>query len=172
MMTPFKKNSRGMEGYMKIIQKINELLCIIALTIMVILVFSQVLGRYVFGWSVSWGEELTRFLLVWISFLGVALAAKKRANINIDAFVNLLHGKAKIAVDVLGDNLNLAFWVYVGLSGISMLTQNGDQSSPAMQVPMSVIYIAIPVCGLLIFLYIIEEYWKKYLARDRKRKED
>ncbi|WHH59858.1 TRAP transporter small permease [Petroclostridium sp. X23] len=155
---------------MKKLQKINEILVIISIFIMVVVVLAQVIGRYVFSHSLTWAEELTRFLLVWISFLGAALAAKRGEHIGIDAFVNLFHGKAKLILTIIDDVLILVFWIYVAVSGISMVIQNGDQFSPAIQIPMNIVYLAIPAGGFLLAIYVLDEYRKRYFTTHKKDK--
>lgn len=93
---------------------------------------------------------------MWISFLGVGLAARRRAHISIDAFVNALHGRPRKVADFISDLIVFVFWLYVGASGFDMFLQNHDQKSPALMLRMDLVYLAIPIGCLLLALIVLQ----------------
>ena len=76
-------------------EKFEEVVSIGLLATMVVIVFFQVVMRYVFQASLSWSEELARYLFLWLIWMGAAWATKLRCHISIDALVMRLKGRAK-----------------------------------------------------------------------------
>jgi len=114
----------------------------ILLICMSTLAFAQVIFRYVFFFSVVWLEEVTRYMMVWMTFIGAAIAVEKQDNISIDLVPTLLKGKAKIDVYPI---LNVVIFVFSCLSVYysSLLVSKTlvvGQQTPAMRIPMALIY--------------------------------
>jgi len=127
----------------------------LAILMMVIaaLTFYQVFMRYLFNSAPSWSEELVRFLFIWCSFVAAAIGIKERIHIGIDVFVSLLPAKIRSLTEILvnlGIILFSSFMIRYGWS-VTMMTQR--QPSPALGLPMSWVYLSIPVMGVLLVLY-------------------
>jgi TRAP-type transport system small permease protein len=69
---------------------LNRWLLILLLAAMVVIVFANVLMRYVFGTSVIWSEEVARHLMIWMTFVGSGLALRTGAQLGIDSLQNAL----------------------------------------------------------------------------------
>ncbi len=119
-----------------------------------------VFTRYAIGSQASWSEELARFLLIWIGVLGAAFAAGQRKHLAIDLLQPSLSASARrrlqffIQVMIAG----FAFSVLV-IGGLRLIyiTQKLGQLSPALRIPMSLVYLAIPLSGLLIVYYKVHD---------------
>ena len=117
-----------------------------------------VFTRYVMGSQASWSEELARFLLIWIGVLGAAYASGQGMHLSID----LLQPKMKVENR---QKLQRLIHGLIGLFAFAVLIIGGGrliyityklgQLSPALQVPMALVYSAIPIAGLLIVFYKI-----------------
>lgn len=73
-----------------ILSRIEEVLCVIALVIMTVLTFSNVIARYVFSASFSFSEEITTYLFVLLSLLGSAVAARRKAHLGFTALIDIV----------------------------------------------------------------------------------
>ena len=71
--------------------------------LMSIIIFVQVVMRYVFHSSLTWSEEMARYLFVWLVYFSVAYTAKKEAHIRIDAAINIYPKKARPYVEILSE---------------------------------------------------------------------
>ena len=116
----------------------------------------QVFTRYLLASPNSFTEELARFLLIWIAFLGAALAVGKRLHLAIDLLPSRLRGRMRhltvIAID--GCVLLFAFFVLVlGGAQLVRLQLMLGQTSAALNVPMGYVYGVVPLSGLLITVY-------------------
>ena len=73
-----------------ILSRIEEVLCVIALVIMTVLTFANVIARYVFSASFSFSEEITTYLFVLLSLLGSAVAARRKAHLGFTALIDIV----------------------------------------------------------------------------------
>jgi len=125
----------------------------VILLAIVVLIFLQVLFRYVIHQPLSWTVELSRFLFAWVSMLGAAAATTEIFNQGIDLFVKRLPEKAQIAVDVLAritTGLTTCFLIYYA---VDLTGRVHSQLSSVLRIRMSSVYAAIPV-GLFLFVIL------------------
>lgn len=135
------------------------------LALMTIDVLLGVFTRYVLGSQLSWTEELARFLLIWIGMLGTAYASGERMHLSIDLLGPSLNATQQrwlqLAV-TLAVILFAGAVLVVGGSRLLYITAKLGQSSAALRLPMTAVYSVVPVSGLLIVWYKLNqlEVWK------------
>lgn len=125
---------------------IEEILLAILTTIMVTTIFMQVALRLLDN-SLSWSEELARFSFIWLVYIGISYGVKKQRHIKIDIMLQILKGKKRIILTTISNVLFLAFAIFVVIFGYSIgetLLSYG-QKSPALEIPMGLVYMATPV---------------------------
>lgn len=129
---------------------------LVAFSILIfVVVFLQVLFRYLLRQPLFWSEELPRYLLIWMSFLAAALAQKTDAHINITLCLAPLSARARQALKILTDVIVLAFlWILIYSGGL-VTSITAHHRSTALQIPMGVVYAALPVGAVLMSLYLI-----------------
>ena len=121
----------------------------------VVIAFAQVVFRYVIGYSLYWSEELARYLFVWVSFLGSVIALERGVHIGMDVVVTKLPPGPRRYVEIFSDVSVAAFLVFLTVQGLKMALRNMIQKSPALQVPMGAVSLAIPVGTALMGIYMI-----------------
>ena len=126
---------------------------VIMLAVMTLDVLWGVFTRYVMANQASWSEELARFLLIWIGILGAAYASGQRMHLSID----LLENKPVRLIASLIILFALSVLV-VGGTRLVLLTAELGQLSPALGVPMSLVYSVVPISGLLIIYYRLADF--------------
>jgi TRAP-type C4-dicarboxylate transport system permease small subunit len=110
------------------------------LALMAIFVFGNVIMRYFFNSGLTWAEEVSRFLFIWLIFLGSIIAFKDNEHLGVDTLVNKLSPKGKRVLYVVNCLIILAT-LALTLDGSWRLTLlNVDQSSPAIGLPYAYIY--------------------------------
>lgn len=139
------------------LNKIAEVLCSVILLTMTLVVTLQVVCRYFLGASLVWSEELSRYGLVWITFLGGSVALKKRAHMALQALVEKLSPKSRKMVQIFTLFTIMGFLTIATVKGVQLSIFNLKQHSPAMGVPMGVIYSAIPTGCLLMLVHAAEQ---------------
>ena len=129
------------------------LLCL-ALTVMTAVAFLEVVRRYMFGASYPWAEELVRFLLVWITFIGGSAAFYTGNLICFDMVTSKISPRMQFLFAVVGGVLIfiiLGIFFKYGLT-YSMSRAIQFQRSPGMNLPMVYVYASIPIgIGLMLF---------------------
>ncbi len=137
---------------MKVLHFLDEhferILCTAFLAIMSFVIVLQVFFRYVLNNSLSWSEELARYLFIWLVEIGIPYGIKMDKHICVDAVYSFLPKKIKKGYAIVGYVLTLLFAlavVYYGIQVVGMQAASG-QVSPAMHVPMTIVYAA-PVVG-------------------------
>jgi len=139
----------------EIILKFEEIFAVALAFAMTAIIFIQVFSRSVLGDSLSWSEELGRYIFVWMTFIGASVALQRGAHLGIDALVQVLPKK-------LQNIFALVTYIFIFLlllvmikEGISLVEHTGMQRSPAMRMPMSWAYLAIPVSAVLMTVHTI-----------------
>lgn len=142
-----------------LINKITERILIGVFFIMTASVVWQVLTRYLFNISTSFTEELARFCLMWLAILGAAYITGRREHIAIDYFANKLSPSSQRILDYGIEVLILFFAVVILIIGggyLMYMTLYMKQNSPALQVPLGVVYSIIPISGILMIIYTLD----------------
>lgn len=139
------------------------------LVVMVLAVLWQVFSRYVMQSPSSVTEELARYLLIWIGILGAAYAAGQQEHLAINLLEEKLNIKNKKRLRIVIDLLIIFFCVTVLLiGGGNLVYVNYDlgQSSAALEIPLYIVYTVVPLSGILVIVYKINEILNpdKYLA--------
>ena len=127
--------------------------CVVTLSLMSLIVFIQVVCRYILQSSLPWSEEVSRYLLVWTTFLGGAYGVRKGAHIGVEAFTLLLPKKFQKILSIIVMVVSIALCMVIlkyGANIVSSLLGKG-QLSPAMRISMGYMYAAIPV-GMALFI--------------------
>jgi len=138
---------------------------------MAMIVAAQVFARYVLNHSIFWSEELARFLLVWLTFLGASMAYRRQAHASIDVvFLRLPPGLRRAAI--LAVHLyTLFFSVVMVYSGAQFAHFVRQQISPALYLPKWIPHGIIPLSGAVWALhalaFLVSALKKRGLHGDR-----
>lgn len=140
-----------MAAFTALFEKLLKTLVIVANGAMLLLVFGQVITRYCFGWTPHFGEELARYLFVWVVFLSLPLVAKHGGHMCIETITSRVKGNTLKTLNILADIFSIAFLAVMVWNGARMVELAGFQTSPAMMIPMSWVYVVIPFgCGVML----------------------
>jgi TRAP-type C4-dicarboxylate transport system permease small subunit len=152
----------------EVVIKILYYLLGLLMFMMAIIIFSQVVSRYVVGRSLTWSEELGRYIFVWMSFLGMAAAIPKGAHVALDILVNNLKGVNKEILIILNNLLVIIFGIALMYSGFCLAKLGINQTSPTLKLPMQLVYIVIPVSGIILIYFVFSETWQMINKKEDK----
>ncbi|RGY94981.1 TRAP transporter small permease [Clostridium sp. AM58-1XD] len=127
-----------------LINQIEEYMLAIIFAVMVIVTAVNVFTRYVFSYTFSWAEQFTRLLFVWLTFVGVSLAALKGKHLKVSAAAQLLPGKMGTVVFLIGDVVTVIFSLYMiryMIIIINNILVNKQVFSAMTWLPMWVMYV-------------------------------
>jgi len=124
-----------------ILSRILEVIMVTILTIMVGLVFGNVVARYVFNSAITWAEEVARFLFVWLTFVGASFGLLKGLHLGMDMVVARLKPRARSVVECVNAIITLAFLGVWMVGGVHLIRANLDYMSPATGFSMGLVYM-------------------------------
>ena len=141
-------------------EHLEEYMVVILTSIMTILLFLQVLVRFVLNLPLAWVEEISLYSMVWLCYFGCSLAIKKREHLKMEIITNFLRPKAKKVFDLISLVLFFAFAVFV-LYHVTLLTadilQRG-QVTAVLEIPKWIPYAGVPVAFLLMLIRMIQDF--------------
>lgn len=140
-------------------------LCVIALVAMVIMTGVQIISRLFFD-ALSWSDEVTRYLLIWSTFIGGSIVYKHGGHISVtllrDRCPHLLQKFLTVFVHLICG----AFCTIAVVYGFRYMGLQGKQLSAALRVPMRYMYMAIPVGCLVMDLHILDALVQQFVKKD------
>lgn len=148
----------------KTVDKILANLLVIIMAVMVLNVLWQVASRFILGAPSSFTDELARYLMIWVGILGAAYISGRNMHVAIDVIPSRLSEPVQKRLMFIVRILIILFCVLamvIGGSRLVYITYVLGQNSPALQVPLAVVYAVIPISGILIIYYKISDILKK-----------
>lgn len=120
--------------------------------VMTVMIFLQVLYRYVLGESLSFSEELARYMFIWSVAMGSALALKTRSHIGVELLVERLPKSLGTPAKIVACMISLVFYGMLVWYGFDMVLETMDQDSAALELPMGYVYLAVPLSAIVLFI--------------------
>ena len=142
-----------------------RILCFLLMLLMVAVIFAQVVARYILSNSLSWSEELGRYLFVWMTFIGSAIAVRNKLHVSLDMFVCHLPRALQKFCLLISYVSMIIFTSVVIYGGYKFFIKGSNQISAAMQLPMHYVYIVLPVGGGLILFYLLKNLYEDIFVR-------
>ena len=149
---------------MKSIDRIILILKMVCCALFVIIIgvtFAQVVARYLYGKAFFWGEELAIYSMVWLTFLGSVVVTNEGAHTRITFFVELLPKPAQKYVRCFANLLCIGFLVGLASTCAGTVEVAMRSYSAGLRVPMGVLYVAVPVSGILMIVYFLLHIYKE-----------
>lgn len=137
---------------------------------MSIAVFIQIIFRYLLHQPIYWSEEFPRFILIWLTFLGSAIAMKNRSHLSISLLTNRLSVKKRITVQFFANLLSLLFISILVWGGIIITILTMPNRTAALQMPTGLVYLAVPVGGILMIIYLLKNTIELFKKNNNKTK--
>lgn len=133
-------------------ERIYRWFLILLCSVMFVVVGFNVFSRYVLNSSLGWADELARFVFIWVSFLGAVVAYQKNEHVGLDFVINRIGSlKVRLLLRLIGELLVLLVLgclVYYGW----IVAMSATNVSPALYIPMWLVYIVVPLSGSLMVL--------------------
>jgi len=157
--------------FLKIINKIysfikiiEENLVIILLAIMVSNVTLGVFFRYVLNNSLSWTEEVARYLMIWFAYIGMALAFRDESHVNVNAIVDLFPLSIRHIIKTISYTIVLIFLIALFSQSLKVFRIVKIQTSPSVQIPMIYPYLSITFGAILMAIEVVYVIFKNISA--------
>lgn len=145
------------------LNNLNDLFAISSFFAMCIIVIMSVLLRYFFSFSFRWVDELTRYLFIYMVFLGIPIAFREKAHVRIEYFASFFSKRLKYLALIFSDLLILVTMLYIGNSTLYMINSRlGKTLSPGLKLPMKYVYFAVIISFVLLTIEIIRRFISKH----------
>ncbi len=149
--------------FLDILTKVIRVVLIVFLTAMCLIMTFQVVMRYVFHNSQPWCEELSLYLMIGCIFLGLGIASRNQAHLQVDFLLRLYSPKVRCLVEMFCNIIAIAVMIVLFKYSVSLIG-HATARSITMPVTMKQIYLIFPVSSVIVTLYSIELVAKNLLG--------
>lgn len=143
-----------MQNAKKYVDKTLEFITVTLFLVMTAIATWQVLSRYILQSPSTTTEEFIRFSLIWLSMLASAYVVGRKSHIAITLLSDRLKHTKKLVLDIV---IQVSFLVFAAVimvyGGIRAVSLTMPQISPSLSIPMGLVYLVLPVAGILIIFY-------------------
>jgi TRAP-type C4-dicarboxylate transport system permease small subunit len=138
----------------RVLIRVNRWAVIAILAAMAVMVFANVALRFLTDHSILWVEEVSRYLMIWLTFLGASLVLRYGGHIGIDSLQQALPAHAawiRLAIYALV----LVFFATMLWLGVRYSMVTWGQTTPVMQIPIGAVYLAMPIGFALLIAHLL-----------------
>jgi len=141
----------------KYLNKTVDLLLFAVLAVMALSMAVNVFCRSCLNFSISWADELSQSLLVWLTFLGAAVAVREHSHYSFNFLDQVFKGKARTGLALFNNLLVLFCAVYMLVDGVKITEGIANWLMPAMGISRAWIYGACPVGCAIMIIYCVAD---------------
>ncbi|WP_010647934.1 TRAP transporter small permease [Oceanobacillus massiliensis] len=120
------------------------------MAVLVASTFMQVIYRFFLHNPLAWTEELARYCLIVLTFLGAAYAMSLKQHIGIEFIVDKFPATGKKGLQTIAFLICLLFYLLMIVQGLNLADSAMNQLSPVLRIPMGILYMVIPLSGFLL----------------------
>src|SRR4030042_4073030 len=151
------KLSRGNERSITV----AEVICALFLFLIAGLTIAQVILRYIFNYPLIWSEELSILVFIYLGFIGIGVAYAQGRHLYVDALLVMLPKSVRRVIEgiALGFSTVFLLVVIVQMIKVMMGTSKVGLTTPALLLPMIVIYVSLPIGCILFLMQVVKRFW-------------
>ncbi|MEW6258973.1 MAG: TRAP transporter small permease [Thermodesulfobacteriota bacterium] len=139
----------------------SNLLFVLGL-VMSIVILLQVFFRFFLQLPLPWSEEFARYLMIWMAMLGSVVALRMGRHLGVRVLVDRLPGRTYDVIVPFLQLVMIFFLGVIGVQGIDLAVANWDQKTAAMEIPMLIPYLAIPVGSWMMILDVVADMFQDF----------
>lgn len=152
-----------------------RLISCVSICLLTIIVFMQVINRNIFDHSFTWVEEVASMAMVFITYMGAAMATINNSNTRIDLFIRKLPKPVYNVFEILDDVICIAFLVIITAWSYKLMLSNWSMVTPALRLPQGINYFAIMLGCILMIIFYLVLLWlhlNKLMGKDTTKAEE
>lgn len=146
-----------MAALLRFAERALDALAVVLFALMFGVVILQVALRYVFNHPLVWTDEAAAYFLVWISFLGMALASRKRIHIGISFIVDRLPLVVRRVLHIFWAAAAAGFAILLFAVGVLITRANGDVRMVSIDFTFWPVYLVVPIAAAFLFVYSLRD---------------
>ncbi|MCG8484825.1 MAG: TRAP transporter small permease [Clostridia bacterium] len=149
-----------------LLKRIDEKIVSIFLMIMCVVIFFATVGRFSELYSMPWAEEVARYCMIWMMFIGIGIAARKDAHFKVSVITNLLPKIMQKGLVIVRAVLVIGVSLFIAKYSITIIKSQilMGQVSPSLKIPMWILYTSIPIGCVLMSIFYMVSCYKKFKA--------
>lgn len=145
----------------------EEIILVALFAVMVVVIFLQIIMRYVFNNSLSWSEEVGRFTFEWLTWLGISLGARKGDHIKITILLEKLHLRPGMIVSIIADIIVIIICALTAYYGYVMAVSFAGSNFVSMHISLAWGYAALPAgCSLMVIRSLVSIWYSILSLRE------
>lgn len=129
----------------------------VALLILFLVSFSVIIGRVFFGASMGWSQDVIRLCFTYVIYFGAAYCVREKGHLNVDFVLSVMNPKVRQIIEFIINIILLAFFAFIVYFGFQFAATGASQKSPYLMLPMTWYYYGVPVSGIMMFFYMLEQ---------------
>lgn len=137
------------------VEKICGAMIVFSFSVMIVACVLQVFTRYVLNTSLSWTEELARYMFIWSNLLGAAICVRWGSHATVTAVFDLFPARVQRALRILIQAVVAGLSLLLAIYGFRVAYVTRIETSPALKISMSLINAAVPVSGILMVVFSV-----------------
>jgi TRAP-type C4-dicarboxylate transport system permease small subunit len=145
--------------------RLNQGVIIALMASMAVLVFTNVVMRYVFNQSIFWVEEFTQIQMIWVAYLGAGLALREGRHVAVDMLQDALPAPVRRFMRWCIALAMALFLLALIVLGVQIAVFTWEQETPALGLPTGLAYLGIPIGATAMLLHLLL-FWRQFIARD------
>lgn len=150
-------------SYTKAADRVSEVLGYLIggwFCVLLLVLFWQVIARFLINASSSWTEELASYSLVWIVMIGISIGVHELTIPKVEIFTNKLAPRAQTVLEVVVHALCCLLFLVFAVKGIQMAQKMLPQKVASLGVSVTYFYLAIPIGGIVDLFFSVEHILK------------
>jgi TRAP-type C4-dicarboxylate transport system permease small subunit len=157
------------DGEVKIERYPEDWLAMLVFWSLAFIVFLQFFTRYVLNDSLAWTEEIARYGLMWVTFIGGAMVTRRKTHIAVELLSNLMPaGPVRQALLAFVDILTLGFLALLAYFSVTITERMAFQRMTVFELPMSYVYAGVALGCWLMFARQAQNVWRNMRSRWRR----
>jgi len=144
-----------------------NILCII----MLLAAFLSVVCRYIFHYAILWAPELSRFLYIFIIFIGTFLGIRRNTHIGLNIFIERLSPQIQNIIEIIRNIILMAYFIFLIFLGFKFVGFGMHQMTLTLGIAKGWIYLVIPISAILMFIAIFQRTFLLKLSNKDEREE-
>lgn len=142
---------------MKWFERIEENVIGASLLVVTFVLVLNVILRYIFNASSVWAEEFIRYVMIWITFIGSSVCFRRGIHVGIDFILSFTSDRASRFIHMFVTLMSIFFMLLMFKFSFDLFlfSVNTGQITPAMQIPLYWVYLAIPLSSILSLIYLV-----------------
>lgn len=151
-----------------ILDNITEYVSDIVIIALIVIAGLQIFFRYVIGHALSWTEEISLMLFLWLAYFGMVMAMRREAHLRVDAFVMALPKRIQNwlhLVILFGAVICCSFITWVSFETVLKIMSRG-QTAISVNLPIWIVWLAIPICFALSALQALRHFINAFTGKE------